>query len=98
MKISSKRQTLIVIMAYQPSCVSKGINTTWMQQWTILREAGETDPDPIKKFYTNLKDKLQQWKKENHEIILLIDANKTISDKPGGLTSVMARAELINLI
>jgi hypothetical protein len=96
MKINSKQRSLIIITAYRP-CVSKGINTTWMQQWTILREEGESDPDPIQKCYTNLEDQLQKWKEENYEIILLIETNKTIGDKPGGLTSVIAKAGLIDL-
>jgi hypothetical protein len=95
-KINSKRRSLIIITAYRP-CVSRGINTTWMQQWTILREEGEPDPDPIQKFYTDLEDQLQKWKEEKYEIILLIDANETIGDKPGGLTSVIAKAEMIDI-
>jgi hypothetical protein len=67
-----------------------------MQQW--IREEGETEPDPIQKFYTDLEDQLHKWKEENHEIILLINTNETIGDKPGGLTSVIAKAGLIDLI
>jgi hypothetical protein len=46
-----------------------------MQQWAILRESGEKNPDPIKTFYINLETLLQKWKNLGHETILMMDAN-----------------------
>jgi hypothetical protein len=69
-----------------------------MQQWTLLRESGETNPDPIKKFYNDLEKLIQGWIKQNIEIILLIDANETIGEKPGGLSSAVGRLGLVDLI
>lgn len=96
-KISSRKKNLIIITAYRP-CASRGINTAWMQQWSIIREAGETNPDPIALFYSDLDSQLQKWKEMNYEMIMLIDANERIGEKPGGLTAVMGRAGLIDLV
>jgi hypothetical protein len=96
-KISSKKRNLIIITAYHP-CASHGINTAWMQQWSLLRESGEKNPDPVAAFYIDLDMQLQQWKEANYEIIMLIDANERIGEKPGGLTSVIGKAGLIDLL
>jgi hypothetical protein len=79
-KISSNKQSLVIITVYRP-CVSSGPSTTWMQQWTLLREAGNQNPDPIKTFYADLDELLTKWKKLQYEIIVLIDANETIGNK-----------------
>jgi hypothetical protein len=69
-----------------------------MQQWTLLRESGQKTPDPIKNFYEDLEKILQSWNKLEYEIILLINANETIGDKPGGLTPILSQIGLIDLI
>jgi hypothetical protein len=97
LKVSSNRKAIIIKTAYRP-CASHGPSTAWMQQWTLLRESGETNPDPIKKFYNDLEKLIQGWIKQNIEIILLIDANETIGEKPGGLSSAVGRLGLVDLI
>jgi hypothetical protein len=87
-KVSSNRKAIIIITAYRP-CASHGPSTAWMQQWLLLRESGETDPDPIKKFYNDLEKLIQGWINQNIEVILLLDANETIGERPGGLSSVV---------
>jgi hypothetical protein len=70
-KISSNKRSIIIVTAYRP-CVSQGPTTAWMQQWTLLRESGRTKPDPIKSFYEDLEIFLSHWKKQHHEIILML--------------------------
>jgi hypothetical protein len=81
-KISSKKRSIIIITAYRP-CVSQGPSTTWIQQWSLLREEGEVNPDPIKCFYRDIEQQLMQWKENGYEIILMIDANESIGNQPG---------------
>jgi hypothetical protein len=69
-----------------------------MQQWVILRESGEKNPDPIKHFYQDIQKQLQEWKQQGSEILLMIDANEQIGEKPGGLTSVMGKLGLTELV
>jgi hypothetical protein len=72
-KISSKKNSIVIITAYQP-CKSAGPSTTWMQQWVLLRESGHSNPNPIKLFYNDLEEVLIKWCNSGHEIILMIDA------------------------
>jgi hypothetical protein len=96
-KLSSKKSNLIIITAYRP-CKSNGPTTTWMQQWTLLRESGLIAPDPVKIFYQDLEKELQAWTKSGYEILLMLDANEHISAKPGGLTHIIAKFKLTDLI
>jgi hypothetical protein len=96
-KISSNKQSLVIITVYR-HCVSSGPSTTSMQQWTLLHKAGNQNPDPIKTFYADVDDLLTKWKKLQYEIIVLIDANETIGNKPGGLAPILNRIGLTDLI
>jgi hypothetical protein len=56
----------------------------------ILREK-HTEPDPLSEFNKDLDNRLGQWQRQNHEIILLMDANEEIGSQPGGLSQAIAR-------
>jgi hypothetical protein len=96
-KISSTRKSIIFVTAYRP-CVSQGPSTSWMQQWILLRESGYKQPNPIQQFYDNLEEFLTKCKTSGSKIVLMIDANKSIGDKPGGLTTILGRLELADLV
>jgi exonuclease III len=96
-KISSNKQSLVIVTAYRP-CVSQGPTTAWMQQWTLLQESGRTKPDPIKTFYEDIEKFLLHWKQQHYEIILMMDANETIGDKPGGLAPILGKVGLVDII
>jgi hypothetical protein len=96
-RISSTKSNLVIVTAYRP-CVTHGPTTAWIQQWTLLREEGRTNPDPVKIFYQDLTAQLDQWTQKGYEIILMLDANETIGEKPGGLNSMIRQAKLTDLI
>jgi hypothetical protein len=81
-KISGKKASLIIITAYRP-CKANGPMTAWMQQWSLLWESGTVSPNPIKQFNSNLEEELQDLTKEGHEILLMLDANEHIGERPG---------------
>jgi hypothetical protein len=95
-KISSKRSTLIIITAYRP-CKAYGPSTAWMQQWSLLREKGIKNPDPIKIFYEDLSTELQKWIQNGSEIILMLDANEPLGERPGGLGKLVGCHSLLDL-
>jgi hypothetical protein len=97
MKVSSNKALIIFITAYRP-CATYGPNTAWIQQWALLRELGQKNPDPIQHFYHDLEIQLQEWLKQGSEIVLMIDANEHVGDKPGGITSIMGRLGMTELI
>jgi hypothetical protein len=82
-KISSTKSTMYVVTAYRP-CATHGPTTAWIQQWLLLKEEGRANPDPVKEFYKDITEQIKKWKGSNAEILLLMDANETIGDKPGG--------------
>jgi hypothetical protein len=96
-QINSKRKSLVIIMAYRP-CASRGPTTAWMQQWTLLREKGDPNPDPIKQFYKDLEEFLQGWINKKCEILLMLDANETLGEKPGGISLVFGKTGLVDLL
>jgi exonuclease III len=97
LQLSSKKKSMVIITAYRP-CVSNGPTTAWTQQWLLLREEGITDPDPVREFHKDLEKQLMQWKEEGKEILLLIDANEPVGGKPDGLTSIIGKAGLTDLV
>jgi hypothetical protein len=64
-----------------------------MQQWALLRQEGILNPDPIKIFYKDLEDLLTGWR-----IILMMDANEPIGKSPGGLTLIMGKAGMSDIL
>jgi hypothetical protein len=97
MQVRSKKAKLMIITAYQPT-VGHGPSTVWMQQWALLREAGEKNPDPINIFYDDLASCLHQWKLLGNEMILMMDSNKPIGDKPSKLTGILNKLEMVDLV
>jgi hypothetical protein len=88
---------MIIATAYRP-CSSQGPSTAWMQQWVLLRQAGLKNLNLIQEFYNDLDTQLQEWRQSGYEILLMMDANENIGSKPGGLTSIMGKAGLVDLI
>jgi hypothetical protein len=80
-----------------PTMQNMGPTTTWTQQWLLLREKYK-DPDPIKIFDQDLSNTLKAWKQKGYEILLMIDANKDIGTRPGGMSQVIYQAGLLDLL
>jgi hypothetical protein len=95
-KISSKKSSLVIITAYRP-CKTYGPTTAWMQQWSLLRGQGMKNPDPIKCFYEDLSVKLSRWISNGAEVVLMLDANEPLGERPGGLGILVGRHSLIDL-
>jgi hypothetical protein len=69
-----------------------------MQQWLLLWEGGITHPDPIKIFYKDISAQMKQWRETGAEILLLIDANESMGERPGGLNQMIREIGLTDLI
>ena len=54
----------------------------WEQHWRYYRLEGVPDPEPRKLFDEWLFGHIKEWRKDNKEIMLLIDANKDIYKGP----------------
>jgi hypothetical protein len=95
-KISRKRSNLVIITAYHP-CKAYGPSTAWMQQWSLLRKQGIKNPNPIKTFYKDLSTELKKWTHNSCEIILMLDANEPLGERPGGLGHLVGEHSLVDL-
>ena len=71
---------LVIVTAYRvcKDSMLKGHSTVYAQQYRILRRQNVTNPHPKQQFDKDLISLLQQWRKQQFEIILMIDANDTI--------------------
>ena len=80
--LRGRHQTLITILsAYRVSQSSPsrlGHDTAFHQQWRHLRQTQES-PNPRQQFLQDIKTHILQLRQQNHEIILMIDANETIT-------------------
>jgi hypothetical protein len=47
--------------------------------------------------YQDLESTLLDWKNKNYEILMMIDANETVGEKPGGITMILGKVGLIDL-
>jgi hypothetical protein len=63
MIMSSNKKKIAIITAYKP-CKTTGPNTTWSQQWILLREKSE-NPEPIATFCKDLNETLMNWRSKN---------------------------------
>jgi hypothetical protein len=99
MKLNSNKRSLVIVTAYRP-CRSHGSSTAWMQQWALLRQSGkpDPDPDPIKKIYADLETFLTNWIEQGCELLVMIDANESIGEKPGRLLHLIGKVGLIDLL
>jgi hypothetical protein len=58
---------------------ANGNITTYQQQWRLLRNKNVSNPDPRAQHLKDLTIEIKKWKNKNCEIILMWDANETIT-------------------
>jgi hypothetical protein len=84
---------LVVITAYRPT-KAPGYNTSYQQQWRILRSKQHEDPDPRKRILRDLTMTIKQWTSQQYEVILLWDANEGIHNPKSQLIDFMTKTNL----
>lgn len=99
---SGKRQTNVTIVTAYQVC-NKNVNqrgrfTAAAQQESILRQRGETNPNPRKHFRTDLTTFLQQRRHDGDELILIGDFNEALGDEPDGISKLCGTLEMVDLM
>ena len=69
-----------------------------MQQWSLLRDQGITNPKPRKQFYRDLDTVISKLREDNHSIILAGDFNESLGDDPEGLDRITIKYGLCDCI
>ena len=75
---------LAVLCGYRPvktEIRTTGASTVYRQQWNHMRALGNENPEPRSQFLKDLKVYIKTLREENHEIILMIDANESTGEK-----------------
>jgi hypothetical protein len=100
--ITGKNNRKILVITIYQVCQTRiataGSNTAYAQQWHILRQKGETTPDPRKSFKKDLDQFLAPHHEEGSEILLLGDFNETIGESIHGIDAIIHKYELIDLM
>lgn len=89
-------QKLIIVTVYMPT-KSDGNNTTYQQQWRILRNKYGGDPDPRKKLLQDLETEIIKWTHNSHEVIVMMDANDNITKTNSKILPFLAKTKLTPL-
>ena len=88
-----------IINAHRPCNQSyeSGISTSTIQQWDMLEELGQESTDIREKMIDDLTTFINKLISENHEVILLIDANEPLT--PGfGIARLLKSTNIIDPI
>jgi hypothetical protein len=67
-----------------------------MQQWNLLRRAGDKDPSPRKSFCSDLDDFLTPLQTAGDEYILMGDLNEQLGDSTSGMNAIIAKFGLVD--
>ncbi len=89
----------LIITAYRVGDQQPTIGSTkvYTQQYQILLEQGDLNPNPRAAFVTDIIAFIQQWQ-STHDILLCMDTNdSTIRSKDRGLETILAATKLIDL-
>jgi exonuclease III len=99
---SGKRsRNVTIITAYQvcdKAISQRGRYTAAAQQESILRQRGESNPNPRKHFRHDLHKFLRQRRQEDEEIILTGDFNEALGDETDGISKLCSDFNLVDLM
>jgi hypothetical protein len=101
-RIHGKNGREVLIATVYQACKahydSIGPNTAYAQQWHLLRQSGDTKPNPRKRFITDLDAFLAPHHAAGTEILLMGDFNETLGDSLQGLDSIINKYNLLDLL
>jgi hypothetical protein len=91
--MGKNQQNIAVITAYRPT-KAMGSQTTYQQQWRIIRNQYEGNPDPRAQMLKDLQHSIKSLIKNKCEIILLWDANESIGSHKSKIVQFMNETNL----
>jgi hypothetical protein len=84
---------LVIITAYRP-VKAPGFLTTYQQQWRLLRQQNDPNPNPRQQFLTDLEQHIAKWTSQSYEILLMWDANEGIMSHKSDINKFMCKTGL----
>ena len=76
---------------------SAGTTTNYYQQWMNLRAKGDQQPDPREQFFIDLGIHIEKLKTEKHEIMLMMDANESTTERNSRVEKFFIKHGLVDL-
>ena len=95
-----QQQQIIFLTVYrvtQTTIQKAGPTTSYFKQWHHLRRNGKENPNPREQIWQDLSQHIHQHKKETNAIMIMIDANETITSKYSTLSQWVQQHDLIDL-
>ena len=77
---------------------TQGVTTFPSQQWTLLEQKGLEESDIRKQMIQKLRTFINKLRETQHEVILLIDANESISDKNSRIGKLLSQTQMYDSI
>ena len=99
-QLRTRTNNLVIITVYrvaQKSIDQVGYKTTYAQQWVVERLKGVESPEPRSQCIKDLIKTVQEWQKKKLEVIIMIDANKTIGTEKNGIASLASTCNLTDI-
>jgi hypothetical protein len=98
---SGKRNhNVTIITAYQvcdKPITQRGRYTAAAQQESLLRQRGETKPNPQKHFRSDLTTFLRHQRQDGDKLILLGDFNEALGDKSDGISKICGELDMVDI-
>jgi hypothetical protein len=91
--LGTNNKNIVILTAYRPT-KSDGFNTTYQQQWRILRTQHHPNPDPREQMMTDLQKTIELWVSKQSEVILMWDANERMDHHTSKLIRFMTKTSL----
>jgi hypothetical protein len=90
---------IVILSAYRPT-LSADVSdfTCYSQQWRIIRNDEEGEPNPRAKFMTDLSKLIKNWENDNCEILICADMNESCNNNSSSVTKLIENSSLINLM
>jgi hypothetical protein len=100
--ITGKNGRNILIATIYQACQARiaavGAKTAYAQQWHILRQQGDSSPDPRKSFKKDFDQFLAPHYDAGTEILLMGDFNESIGESLQGLNAVINKYGLLDIL
>jgi hypothetical protein len=94
---NGRRITMVTVyQVCNQSISTAGAKTAYTQQWHLLRQAGEKDPNPRMSFCKDLDTFLTPLQASGDEFIIMGDLNEHLGDSTSGMNAVVAKFGLVD--
>ena len=95
------KRRVTIITAYQTcecDMATQGVTTFPSQQWTLLEQKGLEEGNIRKRMIKELISFINKLQRQQHEVILLIDANESITDSNSLIGKLLSQTQMCDPI